>query len=95
MGICNAVARLVGMSFPFIDMLNTVVDGASLAFMITLAILSALVILILPETKGQELPETVDECYLLAQGKLKKSGAMKASEEIEIGLVVFYHIPPI
>ncbi|XP_075251992.1 organic anion transporter 3-like isoform X2 [Convolutriloba macropyga] len=85
MGICNAVARLVGMSFPFIDMLNTVVDGASLAFMITLAILSALVILILPETKGQELPETVDECYLLAQGKLKKSGAMKASEEIEIG----------
>ena len=92
MGICSAVCRFVGMGFPFIDMLNSVVDGASLAFMITLAILSAMAILLLPETNGQELPETVDECYLLAQGKLHKMGTLKTAAKIVRELVLQYSI---
>ncbi|XP_075243412.1 solute carrier family 22 member 13-like [Convolutriloba macropyga] len=71
-GICSGICRVVGMGFPFIDMLNSYIPGSSLIFMMVLAVLGALACFLLPETKGQELPETVEDCKLLAKRKLQK-----------------------
>ncbi|XP_075258685.1 solute carrier family 22 member 13-like isoform X2 [Convolutriloba macropyga] len=85
MGFCSAICRIVGSAFPFVDMLNVYIAGASLIFMIGLSILSAFLCLFLPETMGQELPDTVKDCELLARGQLKKKTVI-SSGEIELGV---------
>ena len=65
-GVCSFIGRVGGIVSPYIATLNTVIDGpigeaAPLLVFGAAAVTAGLLCLLLPETSGQKLPETVEE----------------------------------
>lgn len=61
MGIVSVAARIGGIISPFVSLLDNVLVGLQFTVLGTLMLVSGLSALLLPETVGQHLPETIEE----------------------------------
>ena len=71
-GLCSCIARLVTLPFPYLATLNVQLPGVSVLVMVALSIVSAAACVNLPEPRGQQMPESVDDCQLLNKGRLRQ-----------------------
>lgn len=61
MGVVSVAARVGGILSPFVSMMDQVAPALQFSVLGTLMVVSGLSALLLPETKGKSLPETIQD----------------------------------
>ena len=61
MGVASSVARITGLALPFVGYLSKFGEAAPLVFYTSFGFLTAVLSLMLPESRGLKLPDTLDE----------------------------------
>ncbi|XP_022107237.1 organic cation transporter protein-like [Acanthaster planci] len=87
-GICSVSSRIGGIISPLILLLGS---GPSSAVFGSSAVLAGLLVFLLPETKGQKLPQTLEEGEEIGKCRCMKSGVDIDSESlVEVNVIDKY-----